>query len=146
MWKFDGKDLVNWISQMERYFDLYGLPLLKKVCFSSSYLEPNQFLWYKGLFSRKQLVTWSIFMEEMIAHYEDTRRNTFFRATPQQLERVKDLCNIVECKIMEIRKSTPHNYNNGSVVSPSLPQPTRVRPQQLEEKREKGLCYNCDRK
>ena len=25
-------------------------------------------------------------------------------------------------------------------------QPTRVTPQQLEEKREKGLCYNCDRK
>ena len=44
------------------------------------------------------------------------------------------------------RKSTPHNYKDGSVVSPSLPQPTRVTPQQLEEKREKGLCYNCDSK
>ena len=32
----------------------------------------------------------------------------------------------------------------GSVISPSLPQPTRVTPQQLEEKRVKGLCYNCD--
>jgi len=32
------------------------------------------------------------------------------------------------------------------VVSPSLPQPTRVTPQKLKEKREKGICYNCDRK
>ena len=45
-------------------------------------------------------------MEEMIAHYEDTKRNTFFGATPQQLERVKGLCDIVESKIMATRKST----------------------------------------
>ena len=78
MRKFDGKDPVNWILHMEKYFDLHGVPLLQKVCIASSYLEPDQFLWYEGLCSRKQLVTWSIFTEEMIAHYEDTKRNTFF--------------------------------------------------------------------
>ena len=51
------------------------------------------------------------------------------RATPQQLERVKGLCDIVESKIMETRKHTPHNYKDGSVVSPRLPQHTRVTPQ-----------------
>ena len=146
MRKFDGRDPVSWILQMEQYFDLHGVSLLQKVCMASSYLEPDQFLWYQELCSRKQLVTWSIFTEEMIAHYEDTKRNTFFRATPQQLEKVKALCYIVESKIMATRKSTPHNYKYGSVVSPSLPQPTRVTPQQLEEKREKGLFYNCDSK
>ena len=100
MRKFDGKDTVNWILQMEQYFDLHGVPLLQKVCVASSYLEPDQFLWYGGLCSRKQLVTWSIFIEETIAHYENTESNTFFRATPQQ----------------------------------------------LEEKIEKWLCYNCDSK
>ena len=135
MGKFDGKDPVNWIRHMEQYFDLHGIPLLQKVCIASSYLEPNQFLWYKGLCSRKPLVTWSIFTEEMIAHYEDTKSNTFFRETPQQLERVKGLCYIVESKIMATKKSTPHNYKDGSVVSPSPPQPTRVTTQQLEEKR-----------
>ena len=44
MRKFDGKDPVNWILQMEQYFDLHGVPLLKKVCIASSYLEPDQFL------------------------------------------------------------------------------------------------------
>ena len=115
MRKFDGKDPVNWIIQMEKYFDLYGVPLLQKVCIAYSYLEPDQFLWHKGLCSRKQLVTWSIFTEEMIAHYEDKKSNTFFRAKPQQLERVKGLCYIVESKIMATRKSTPHNYKYGSV-------------------------------
>jgi len=146
MRKFDGKDLVNWIHQMEQYFDLHGVPLLQKVCIASSYLESDQFLWYKGLYSRKKLVTWSIFTDEMIAHYEDTKSNTFFRETPQQLEIVKGICYILESKIIATRKSTPHNYKYGSVVSPSLPQPKRVTPQQLEEKREKRLCYNCDRK
>ena len=28
----------------------------------------------------------------MIAHYEDTKSNTFFTATPQQLEREKGIC------------------------------------------------------
>jgi len=78
MRKFDGKDPVNWILQMEQYFDLHGVQLLQKVRIASSHLESNQFLWYKGIFSRKPLVTWSIFTEEMIAHYEDTKRNTFF--------------------------------------------------------------------
>ena len=94
MRKFDGKDSVNWILQMEKYFDLHGVPLLQKVCITSSYLEQDQFLWYKGLCSCKQLVTWSIFTKEIIAHYENTKSNTFFRATPQQLEekREKGLC------------------------------------------------------
>ena len=30
--------------------------------------------------------------------------------------------------------------------TPRFPQPTRLIPQQLEEKRAKGLCYSCDRK
>ena len=42
--------------------------------------------------------------------------------------------------------STTNNYKYGSVATPRLPQPTRLIPQQLEEKRAKGLCYSCDRK
>ena len=76
MRNFDGKDPVNWILQMEKYFDLHGVPQLQKVCIASSYLESDQFLWHKVLYSRKQLVTWSILTEEMISHYDDTNRNT----------------------------------------------------------------------
>ena len=48
MRKFDGKDFVNWILQMEQYFDLHGVPLLQKVCIASSYLEPINFYGIKG--------------------------------------------------------------------------------------------------
>ena len=47
---------------------------------------------------------------------------------------------------MATRNPTTHNYKDGSVDTPRLPQPTRLKPQKLEEKREKGLCYSCDRK
>jgi len=59
--KFDGKDLVNWILHVERYFDLHGVPLLKKLYIAYSYLESDQFLWYKGLCSHKHLAMWLIF-------------------------------------------------------------------------------------
>ena len=45
----------------------------------------------------------------------------------------------VERKIMVTWKSTTHNYKNGSVAARSLPKPTRLTPQQLEEKRAKVL-------
>ena len=51
-----------------------------------------------------------------------------------------------ESKIMATRKSTTRNYKVGSVVSPSLPQPTRLAPQKLEEKGEKWIFYSCNSK
>ena len=65
---------------------------------------------------------------------------------PDSLEKAFRLARKMESKIMATKKHTTHNYKDGSVVAPSLPQPTRLTPQQLEEKRAKGLCYNCDRK
>jgi hypothetical protein len=74
MRKFDGKDPITWILQMEQFFDLHNVPHTQKVQIASLYLEPNQFVWYRWICSHKSLVTWTIFMKEMIAHYEDTRR------------------------------------------------------------------------
>ena len=47
---------------------------------------------------------------------------------------------------MATRNPTTHNYKYGSVVSPRIPQATTLTPQQLESKRAKGTCYNCDTK
>jgi len=136
-------------------------------------------------------------MEEMIAHYEDIKGNTFFRQLinikqkgsmakhidkfqnfnvrvndiPENhninvfigtlknnfqhevrlweldsLEKEFRLERKIERKIIATRNPTTHNCKDGSVVSPSLPQPTRLTPQQLEEKGENGLCYSYDRK
>jgi hypothetical protein len=78
MRKFDGRDPITWILQMEQFFDLHNVPHTQKVGIASLYLEPNQFVWYRWLCSCKLLITWTIFTEEMISYYEDTRSNTFF--------------------------------------------------------------------
>jgi len=65
---------------------------------------------------------------------------------PDSLEKAFRLERKMERKIMATRKPTTHNYKDGSGSSPSLPQPTRLTPQQLEEKGEKWLHYNCDSK
>jgi len=63
---------------MEQFFDLRNVQNTQKVRIATLYLEPNQFVWYQWLCSGKQIVTWAIFMDEMIAHYEDTKSNIFF--------------------------------------------------------------------
>jgi len=78
MRKFYGKDLVIWILQVEKYFDLHNVKNTQKVRTVTLYLEPNNFVWYRWIFSCKKIVNWEIFTEEMIAHYEDTKINTFF--------------------------------------------------------------------
>jgi len=56
---------------------------------------------------------------------------------PDSLENAFRLERKVKSKIMAIRNSTRHNHKDGSVVSPSLEEPTRLTPQQLEEKKAK---------
>ena len=65
---------------------------------------------------------------------------------PDSLDKAFMLARKMESKIMETKKHTTHNYKDGSVVAPSLLQPTRLTPQKLEEIIAKGLCYNCDSK
>ena len=78
MRKFDGKDPATWILQMEQFFDLKNLQNTQKVRMATLYLELNQFVWYQWLCAHKQFMTWVIFMEELMAHYEYTKSNTFF--------------------------------------------------------------------
>ena len=65
---------------MEQFFDLHQVPTMQKVTIASLYLEPDQFVWYQWLcdHKRESIISWSIFTEELIAHYGDINSNTFF--------------------------------------------------------------------
>jgi hypothetical protein len=155
---------------------------------ASLYLEPNQFVWYRWLCSRKSLVTWTISMEEMITHYEDTMINTFFSQLinlkkkgsvtehienfqrlnikvinipdehlidvfigtlkdniqhevrlwePKSLENAYKVARNVESKNMAMatRRTNPNIYREKNAPSSKTPQPTRLTPQQLEERK-----------
>jgi hypothetical protein len=47
---------------------------------------------------------------------------------------------------MATSRTNPIIYRENNAPSSKTPQPTRLTPQQLEERKEKGLCFNCDNK
>ena len=47
---------------------------------------------------------------------------------------------------MDIRRTTYNTSRENNVPSSNPPQPTRLTPQQMDERRTKGLCFNCDNK
>jgi hypothetical protein len=51
-----------------------------------------------------------------------------------------------ETKNMATRTFISNNYRENHAPSPNLTQPTRLRPQQMDEIRKKGPYFNCDRK
>jgi hypothetical protein len=55
MRKFDGKDPITCIFQMEQFFDLYQTPSLQKVPIASSYLKNDQFIWYQWFCARNEI-------------------------------------------------------------------------------------------
>ena len=64
MRKFDGKDLVIWILQMEQYFDLYNVKNTQKVRIETLHLEQNTFVWYRWICSHKKIVNPNIIVSD----------------------------------------------------------------------------------
>jgi hypothetical protein len=48
--------------------------------------------------------------------------------------------------VMVTRRTTSSTYKGNNVPSFNPPKHTRSTPQQMDERREKGLCFNCDSK
>jgi hypothetical protein len=67
---------------------------------------------------------------------------------PTSLENAFRVVRNVESKNMDMttRRTTLNIYRENNVPSYNAPQPTRFTPQQLEGKKEKCLCFNCDSK
>jgi hypothetical protein len=67
---------------------------------------------------------------------------------PKSLENAFRVERNVESKnmAMDTRRTNPNIYRENNAPSSKTPQPTRLTPQQLEERKAKGLCFNCDSK
>ena len=67
---------------------------------------------------------------------------------PTSLEKAFKLARRVESKnmVMTTKRFPSNAYSENNAPSSNLPKPTRLTPQQMDERREKGLCFNCDSK
>lgn len=79
---------------------------------------------------------------------KDTIQHELRILEPTSLEMTFKLARQVESKNMAMAtKRFPYNtYKENNVPSSNLPKPTRLTPQQMNERRSKGLCFNCDNK
>jgi hypothetical protein len=67
---------------------------------------------------------------------------------PKSLENEFKVARNVESKNMAMatRRTNPNIYRENNAPSSKTPQPTRLTRQQLDERKAKGLCFNCDNK
>ena len=79
-------------------------------------------------------------IDVFISNLKDNIKHEVRLWEPDSLEKAFRLARKIEREIMETWNTTTHGYNYRSVSSLSLPQPTMITPQQLDEKGEKGLC------
>ena len=79
MRKFDDKDPITCIFQMEKFFDLHLVSSLQKVTIASLYLELEKFVWYQWHCEQKKdsIISWYIFTKQLISYHDD-KNNTFF--------------------------------------------------------------------
>jgi hypothetical protein len=103
-------------------------------------------------FQRLNIKVTNIPYEDMIdvlhRNLKDKIQHDFFLWELKSLENVFRVARNVESKNMAMatRRITPNIYQENNVTSSKPPQPTRLTPQQLEEIKEKCLCFNCDNK
>jgi hypothetical protein len=67
---------------------------------------------------------------------------------PKSLENAFRVARNVESKNMAMAtiRTNPNIYRENNAPSSKTHQPTMLTPQQLEERKGKGLCFNCDNK
>jgi hypothetical protein len=147
MRKFDAKDPITWIPQMEQFFDLHNVPYTQKVRIASLYLEPNQFVWYIWLCSHKsvtehienfQILNIKVtdipnehLIDEFIGTLRDNIQHEVRLWEPKSLENAFRVARNVESKNMAMatRRTNPNIYRENNAPSSKTPQPTRLTPQ-----------------
>ena len=122
MRKFDGKDPLTWINQMENFFEIHQIPYGQKVTMASLYLEPDQFIWYHWLCTHRRkkglTVTWLIFTKELQAQYNNSVVENFF----SQLAKLQQTRSIIEDNLNDLFLGglKDHIQHEVYMFSPSL--------------------------
>ena len=87
-------------------------------------------------------------IDVFIVTLKDNIQHEFLLWEPKSLENAFRVVRNVESKNMAMatRRTDPSIYKENNAPYSKTPKPTRLKPQQLKERKEKGLFFNCDRK
>jgi hypothetical protein len=87
-------------------------------------------------------------IDVFIGNLKDNIQHEVHLWEPKSLENAFKVARNVESKNMAMatRRTNPNICRESNAPSSKTPQPTRLTPQQLKERKSKGLCFNCDSK
>ena len=87
-------------------------------------------------------------LDLIIGNLKDNIQHEVHLFEPKYLEKDFMAARMVERKnmVMDTRRTTSNAYRENDVPSSNLPKPTRLTPQQIDERRAKWVCFNCGNK
>jgi hypothetical protein len=116
---------------------------LKQKCSVTEHIENFQRLNIKVTY-----IPYEHLIDVFIGTLRDNIQHEVHLWEPKSLENTFRVARNVESKNMAMatRRTTPKIYHENNAHSFKSPQPTRLTPEHLEERKAKGLCFNCDNK
>ncbi|XP_050895185.1 uncharacterized protein LOC127101785 [Lathyrus oleraceus] len=169
---FDGSNPLEWIFQAEQYFDLTNTPNSQRLALVPFFMQGSALGWFKWLHSTQQLSTWSAFTRALELRFGSSsyvnHQAALFKLRlradiqrelailqPHSITQAIGLAKLVEAKILDSKPSyarPPQSASSPSLLGPAgNPPPSsipirRLSPTEMQERRSRGLCFNCDDK
>ncbi|MCH91062.1 transposon Ty3-G gag-pol polyprotein [Trifolium medium] len=158
--RFDGTNPHGWIFKISQFFEYHRTPEEERMTVASFYLDDAALAWYQWMYRNGQIVSWTQFLLAPELRFAPTAYDD--PKAPTSLNQASGLARLQEEKINDLHRSGRNRPNNSGVPpkpstipvvssgAPLLPTPaTKPRFRQLsaaemDERREKGFCFNCD--
>ncbi|KAA8538347.1 hypothetical protein F0562_027830 [Nyssa sinensis] len=142
-----GEDPTSWLCRAEQFFQFQETPEADRVSLASFHLEGDAQLWYQLQKQENSVLVWSDFKEGLLSRFGPNQFCDFFGELTklQQSGTVQDYQTRFE-KLLAKVGHLPQARQVSCFVS-GLRDSIRADVQaELQDRRNKGLCYNCDEK
>jgi hypothetical protein len=115
--KFDGSEPTGWVTQMERYFSLYGIiDDLAKLWYSVIHLDQERWQWWQWRkTSRQGYIAWTHFVAELYERFDIDTNHLGHLTKMKQLGTVEDF--IVSFERLDFRTEGMSDAFSKSVLS-----------------------------
>ncbi|MCI02593.1 retrovirus-related pol polyprotein from transposon opus, partial [Trifolium medium] len=149
--RFNGSDAMGWIFKINQFFDYHRTPEDQRLRIASFYMEGDALAWFQWMHGNGQLLNWSLFLQALESRfapslYEDPKGALFKLCQTASEEKFADRAPVKSFAPSPTAGSSTSSFKPTMTVAPpkSSTPIKRLTPDELQARRDKGLCYNCD--
>ncbi|KAL0303885.1 UNVERIFIED_CONTAM: Retrovirus-related Pol polyprotein from transposon.6 [Sesamum radiatum] len=166
---FDGSAPLDWLFQAEQYFAFYQIPPYQRLPMISFFIKGEALSWFKWMSSNHQLSSWEAFVRALELRFGpssfENHQAALFKLRqrgsrelavlqPSSISQAVGLAKLVEAKLLDARPIRAVPPLVLPRAPPLLPAPRpgpslpirRLSPSEMQDRRARGLCFNCDDK